>query len=487
MTTTTDIINNDGIQVSTYDDLLEDIQNTLTQIYSVDGSQLNFDEASPDGQFTNALAEIGVITRELAQYIYNCTQPETCQGNNQDKMYQINYCTRKAGSFSLQNIDVTVSQTVTLQGLDGSYSDESATAFGVTDGNGNVWYLVDTTTFYNGTTSVPFRASTKGEIIPVLNTLTTPTEVIEGVTAVNNTVGYTSIGVESESNYDYRIRRVSSVASASGNNADYIYSNLLALDGVTSVNSYVNDTDTAVTVAGTDMPANSMWFIVNGGANEDIANVIYYGQGGATCVGSVSVPTTTVFGQTMNIAFDRPVVTPLYVKFTCVQKPNTEIGTINENAVIDSFISQISYTIGESASTSYLVEYAQNALDSNGGNMYCTEMKLTTTTPLATVTCTDSALTVTVNAWTFENTFPYSTSAGVEGTYTFKATVSNGEISWASSNYDPNDYGVTITGTPSTTSFNVVVKNTPPEWVDIVNPDFNQILTVSSSTIWINV
>ena len=50
-----------------------------------------------------------------------------------DSRYALNYLFRKGGTFTVQNIDVTVNKTVSLQGLDANYNDINAASYTVSD------------------------------------------------------------------------------------------------------------------------------------------------------------------------------------------------------------------------------------------------------------------------------------------------------------------------------------------------------------------
>lgn len=370
-----DKIDYTGLKTKDYNTLLSDIQATIQNIYAPDGEAINFNSASPDGQFTNVLAEIGTVSREILTEVYNSTSPSGCRGAVQDIRYQINYLWRKGGSFTIQNIDITTDRTVTLQGLDANYNDINASSYTVSDNAGNLWFLIDTTTLTAGTTSLPFRAKEKGEVIPVVNTITNQNTIIPGVTSVNNSVGYTSLGVEQETDEGFEIRRDKSTALASSNNIDAIYAELLQLDGVTDVNIWGNNTNST---DATSTPAHTIWVIVNGGSNTEIADVIYSNIGGSDTRGNVSVNVDTLSHQTLAINFDRPTVVPIFVKFNI--KVTGDVNNINIDDLKEEFVQQSSYKIGEDISSGELTANAMNALELNGGAniAYVTDLEIST-------------------------------------------------------------------------------------------------------------
>ena len=351
--------------------LVSDLTTSFQNIYSQNGEVLNLDSNTPDGQFIEILAELGTVVRELITEVYNSCNPDKCVGSIQDNRYLINYLTRKAGAFTLQNVDITVNKTVTLDGLDAMFNEEDASAYALSDDSGNIWYLVDTTTLYAGTTSCEFRAKSKGDFIPVIGTITNQVTVVEGVTNVINSVGATSIGYEEESDSDFRIRREVSTATKSENNLDAIEGSLLNLDGVVSVKTHQN-VESTTDATGT-LP-HYIWVIVEGGANADIANIIYANMGGTGTRGSVTVPVISSGLQTINIHFDRATVVPIYIMFDIV--PITDLGEINQDEVKEYIANNLFYQIGEDCETSKISEICAAAMVADGNNGYALNPKV---------------------------------------------------------------------------------------------------------------
>lgn len=362
---TIDEINYNGLQTKDYNTLLTEIRTEFQNIYSKDGELINFDSNTPDGQLTSLIAELGTAIREVITEVYNSCDPTKCSGAVQDTRYQINYLTRNKATFTIQNIDITVNKTVELQGLDGSYNDESATAYAVSDDNGNIWYLIDTTTIYNGTTTLSFRAKNSGLVIPTIGTITNQITIVDGVTNVINNVGYTTLGVNEESDTNFRIRRERSVANYSGNNTDSMIGNLLALDGVDAVNVHTN---TGNTTDETGTLPHYMWVVVEGGANTDIAETIYASMAGCGTRGNVTIPLITKSLQTINIKFDRPTVLPLYIKFDV--KTLKDIAEVDTDGIKDYIAENLTYNIGENAETSKVTEICSQAIATTGSQSY---------------------------------------------------------------------------------------------------------------------
>ena len=366
-------ITENGLQVDSYNTLLENIQTDLNSIYATDGETINFDSETPDGQFTNILAQMGTDIRELSQEVYNSFDPDKCSGVVQDSRYSLNYITRNGGTFTIQNIDVAVNQTVTLQGLDANYNDTNAAAYTVSDDAGNLWYLIDTTTLQPGTESLPFRSKNMGLVQPTIGTITTQVTTVLGVTSVINSVAPTTLGTEQETDAQFRVRRNRSTERRGQNNIDSMLSQILDLEGVTDATTWVNsgtETDS------TGTPAGYVWVIVEGGANADIADVIYTNSCGRGMRGEVSVEVPAVSGQIFNVNFDRPTPVPLYIRFDF--QLTVDVSAVNVNGIKDTMVENLIYNLNEAAETSKPTCAAKDAITSNGGGGYALNMEIST-------------------------------------------------------------------------------------------------------------
>lgn len=375
--------------------LVDDLTTGIQSIYSQNGEVLNLDSNTPDGQWIQILAELGTVVREQITEVYNSCDPDKCVGSVQDNRYMINYLTRKAGAYTLQNISITVNKTVSLQGLDAMYNEPEAAAYSVSDDAGNVWYLVDSATLTAGTITKEFRAKDLGMVIPTIGTITNQVTVVDGVTSVINNVGPTSIGYEEESDSDFRIRRSTSTATRGENNVDTIKAQILNLDGVVEAEVYQN---TGTTTDSNGIPPHYIWAIVEGGANKDIADIIYANMGGTGTKGAVTVQVLSSSLQAFDVNFDRATVVPLYIKFD-LQTDN--LAEINQDDVKEYIATNLKYKIGENGETSRVGEICADAMIADGGNGYALNPKIslngTTWTDYITVSSLADKLTPDVS------------------------------------------------------------------------------------------
>ncbi len=362
-----------GLQVDNYNTLLTNIQTELNRIYAPDGDTINFDSETPDGQLTNIYAQAGTDVRELAQEVYNSFDPDKCSGRVQDSRYALNFIFRKGGTFTIQNIDVTVNKTVNLQGLDGAYNDINASSYTVSDDAGNLWYLIDTTTITTGTHSLPFRSQNIGLVQPTIGTITNQVTKVLGVISVINSVAPTTLGEAQETDEQFSIRRNRSTASKGQNNLDALEGQLLDLNGVTDAKLWVNQTGETDS---TGTPGWTVWIIVEGGANSDIGALIYQNSCGLPTRGAVEVNMLSVSGQVFPTRFDRANPIPLYIRFDF--KPTVDLATVDFSAIARSLAENLTYNLDETAETSKITEAASQAILSNGGGGYALNVEIST-------------------------------------------------------------------------------------------------------------
>ena len=357
-----DILNASGLQTKSLNDLVTELEDGLKAIY---GSDINVDSNSPDGQLINITSQAGIDIREFLTNIYNSFNPETATGAVLDQRVVINNIRRSGGTFTIVPIDVEVDQNIELQGLDAQFNEDSPTGdiYTIQDDSGNEFYLIDTHTFTTGTTTKNFRAKNRGNVEVTTGTIETQKTVVLGVVSVTNSSGVLEQGVDEETDVQLKIRRVASRANATFGYLNGLQGAILAISGVTDAKIYENKTDS---VDGDSIPAHGIWAIVEGGANQDIAETIYEKlTPGTNMKGSVSVSITTPAGVGEPFKFDRPSSENLHIQFDI---QTTESGaSFNQSDIKDYIVANLSYSIGQFAETSEITSIAKNAINSLGG------------------------------------------------------------------------------------------------------------------------
>lgn len=366
-----DILDANGLQVKTLNDIIADLVAGVQTIY---GPDVNVNQNSPDGQLINIFAQAAVDIRELLVNVNSSFDPDQAVGVVLDERVVINNIQRQGGTFTVQPIEITTDRTVNLQGLDAAYNDPNGTGYTVSDDSGNQFILIDTVTLTAGTDTLNFRAKNIGLVETTPNTIINPVTIVLGVTDINNPSGALQIGQNEETDAQLRVRRQQSVSNGAIGYLDALLGSLLAITGVTDGKVYENNTDATDSDG---IPEHSIWAIVEGGANTDIANVIYsklnYGAG---MKGTVSVPITTASGAVMNIKFDRPTAENLYIRFD-IQKTSS-IAVFDQALIKQYIVDNMKYTIGQFAQVANLYAAAVAAINANGGGGFPTELQIST-------------------------------------------------------------------------------------------------------------
>lgn len=305
------ILDATGLTVDTVTEIVDAITLSMQDIY---GADINVDQNSPDGQLINIFAQSSADNLQVLVDVFNSFTVEKAYGTLLDQRVAINGLTRQAGTYTYTNITVTVNQALTLTGLDALNDDPNAQVFTVADAAGNQFYLAATHIFsVPGSTSLSFRAKDIGLVETTPNTITNQVTTVLGVTSVNNPAVATSVGVNEETDAQLKVRHGNSFALASTGPADAVEAALAAIPDVTDAFVVENDTNGTVNTVG----AHSIWCIVTGGTDAEIAQAIYAKKGiGCGMKGSSSYTVTRPNGTGFTALWDASIAQPLYIEFT---------------------------------------------------------------------------------------------------------------------------------------------------------------------------
>lgn len=355
------VINANGIQIDTLEEILSDYTTSMQQIY---GADINVESNSPDGQWLNILAQ---ITRDLSEFgvaIYNSFDPDFAQGVVLDERVAINNIQRRGASYTFQNIQITVDRALNLAGLDANANNPDGVGFTVGDNANNQFILLDSQTIASaGTYTFSFRAKLLGAIETLPNTIVNQITVVLGVTAVNNSTGASSVGQNEETDFELRERRKASIALGATGYLNGLQGAILNLDGVVDAEVYENDTN----ITNADgIPPHSIWVIVEGGSNTDIANQIYSRKSaGCGMRGSIVVNIPEPSGHVFEARFDRPIAQNLYIQFS-IQALRTG-QTFDAPSIKQYMVDNLSFGIGKPAIAENIAEIANDAIIATAG------------------------------------------------------------------------------------------------------------------------
>ena len=309
------MLTNKGYEIITLDEILSSLSTGQKNIFP----DLNLDPSTPDGQLNGLIGEAIALGHEIGLSMYNGLDPMTAEGVMLDRLCALNGITR------LQSNPTEV--IVTFTGADGSVI-PAKTSVSATSINGVTFLTTDTVTIdSSGDISVNAVASEDGTIaVPVgaINTIDNP---VSGVVSVTN-LQSGAIGRLKETDQQLRIRRLQSLAILSTSLVDSLYAKIGEVNGVTAVRVYENKEQTT-DADGT--PPNTVWCIVEGGTDYDVADAIMRGKSlGCGLRGATVVQWADANDFNNNVYFDRPDPVTIYIKVTAKAYDAWSIAYANE-------------------------------------------------------------------------------------------------------------------------------------------------------------
>lgn len=343
-------INQDGLLIDEFSTIYNRLADKFKLIY---GQDINLEQNSPDGQL------LGIITNEiydlqtLILHIYNSFDPDLAQGVELNKLLKLIAQSRRASTKSIVDITIVANANVTLPA-----------DYTIIDENKQEWIINAETTLTTGTHTVSFNAVNFGAIEASVNTINDVVTVFPEITSVNNPLP-AEIGRDEESDVLLRKRRSNLLSVNSNSTIAGIYSKLFLLDTVTDAVIYENATDTYD--ATKDLNAHTLWCIIDGGAVDEIAQIIATDKTiGTDLKGIVTEDYIETFLKadgstrtlTHTVKFDRPTEIPLYINLTVAKRLPTDI--IDTDAIKNKLIEKL-YSINEKATATELYAYVYSA------------------------------------------------------------------------------------------------------------------------------
>jgi uncharacterized phage protein gp47/JayE len=285
----------------------------IAQYEAIFGADSFLGNDSQDGQF------IGVISQALADVcasaiaVYNSFSPATAQGAGLASNVKINGLKKLIATFS------TVPLTIVGQ------ANSTITNGQAIDQNKVIWNLPPSVTIPgSGTINVIATCATQGAVTAApgtINKIQTPTSGWQSVTNASAA----TVGVPIETDAALRVRQAASVSLPSVTIFEGIVASLEQVAGVTRVKGYENNTGSA---DGNGIPRNTLYFIVEGGAQADIFNAIFEKiTPGISTMGSISTTITDSNGSTRLLKYDLPVDATMSVAITVKALAGWQVST----------------------------------------------------------------------------------------------------------------------------------------------------------------
>lgn len=360
------IVNENGLQIKTLEEMRAELFSKLRSIY---GNDIYLGQDSPDAQLAMIYIQASLDVLDKIVEVYNSFDPDKAIGRIQDQRYAINGIQRKGGTYSITPVRIVTSGPVTLYGVD-QLAEE---VYSVEDDAGNIFDLVETVSLPNaGTFNLIFQSRESGRIEILPNTITSQATIVIEVTSVNNPSPPVVIGMDEESDPEFRLRRQRSTAISSQGYADGLIGALFNVNGVEKARVYENKT--SANPDSRDIPSHSIWVIVQGVYSEqEVANAIYRKRNaGAGMKGDKHWDFIDQNGDAFTVQWDDVDVEDLFIEITI--DPIDPLRQVNLDLIREKLPEVLSYDINDTANASGISCAVQdidpNALVTSAGFSY---------------------------------------------------------------------------------------------------------------------
>lgn len=336
MTYSAPTIDEQGLHIPTYSDILADLILSAKTIF---GQDIYLGIDSQDYQWISVVADKINDSFQLLELVYNSRGPATSVGSALDGIVKINGLSRFSASYSTCVVTLTGSAGAVITNGIGQ------------DISGYLWNLPDSVVIgTSGTVDVAATCGTVGAIqanAGDINSIFTPTY---GWTSISNASAAIR-GTEIESDSQLRSRQSISMSKPSRTVLEGTKGAILAVEGVTRSIVYENQTNATDS---NGHPAHSITAVVEGGSDLDVAQAIFNKKGpGCYTNGTTLVNITDQYGQVLATRFYRP----FYVDVDVVAnvKQLSEYTTDTTAAIKSAIVSALNkLTIGDDLAISSL-------------------------------------------------------------------------------------------------------------------------------------
>lgn len=299
----TPYVDSSGLHLPTYQDILTDMINLMKSIY---GQDIYLENDAADYQFLSILALKIADSYQAVQYAYNARSPQTAIGATLDAVVKLNGLKRKPAGYS--TCEVILTGTPFTEIKNGSVKDTS----------GLIWDLPASVIIgSSGTLTTTVTCETAGAKTANSGDITQINTPTYGWVSVTNKASAVP-GIAEETDAELRKRQQISVANPSQSMLAGTRGALIALDNVTRVACYENDTNVAEINAESNpygLPPHSVTCVVEGGSDDQIAESILYHKGlGCYTNGTTEVEVIDVNDYSNKVRFSRPTYVPVFVR-----------------------------------------------------------------------------------------------------------------------------------------------------------------------------
>ncbi|WP_233139326.1 baseplate J/gp47 family protein [Aggregatibacter actinomycetemcomitans] len=324
-----------GIQIERLSDIITRFEEGFLQIY---GQNIDLSPDTPDGQMVGLLSQIKMDIEEMAENVYRQLDPDVATGAWLEQRVAYAGLMRRAASYSYLRSVVLTGEPLT----------QLYAGIVVSDPHKVRWVLnANVQLDSNGSARADFRSEELGAFNLAKNTNLTIETVTLGLNAAT-TLENAEIGVEEETDQQLRERFFISRTKNAQNSADAIQSKIAALPDVKQVKVLENNTKQRDK---NGVEPHSLNVIVDGGEDNQIAQVIYENKGAGVGLQGGTETTLTINNERRTLRFDRVFQVDVQVSMRCVRYEDfTEV----DKEEIKRLLSIQKFEIGQNLSLSRL-------------------------------------------------------------------------------------------------------------------------------------
>lgn len=295
-----------GLSVQNQAEILDEMSQALKTATKSDGTTLAFGPNwlttpdSVDWQQLNIFAEFLAQAQEAVAETYNSIGPGA-QGKTLHNVAIIAGAPFKTATKS--------KVTARISAGGGGSNVPKGTVFKTSDTGAQFATAVAVVVPPNGTADVVCESLEWGPVAALAASLTVIVTPVAGMTAVTNPANAV-LGQNDETDPEWRTRHLDSLALPGTRTIDAMRAGLLQLAGVTDARVFENVTGA---VNGDGMPGHSIWAVVDGGDEQEIANLEFVRKAdGIETYGAITKTVQDTQGGTDTVKFSRPTLVDIY-------------------------------------------------------------------------------------------------------------------------------------------------------------------------------
>jgi len=278
------------------------------------------------GQMCVSETQIKGAANNDMRFIQSQVNPMYASGRYQDGLAWLYFLTRKPA------LPTTVQ--VLCTGLDGTVIPVGAK---VVDVYSNVYQCTGAVTIAGGVATATFENVVTGAIPCAANTITTIYQSVTGWDGCSNSTAGV-LGRDVETQQDFEERRVLSVQANAMSTIQSLYGAVFAVADVSDVFMYHNTTSSTITISGFNIFPHSLFAVVQGGDDVDVATAIFNKKGVCNLTGNTTVTITEPnSGVDYDVYFQRPDPINIYFR---VQVASNVFLPANTNDLVKAALQQ---------------------------------------------------------------------------------------------------------------------------------------------------